>query len=79
MTKGTGTVYLSPSHKPFHVSRSPKTDANGSADVLYVALDPVFVGQIGEGLEIYPDRLERYCQLGKFVGVFTAQDKLLTY
>jgi len=58
MTKGTGTIYLSPSHKPFHVSRSPKTDANGSADVLYVALDSVFVSQIGEGLEIYPDRLE---------------------
>ena len=58
MTKATGTIYLSPSHQPFHVSRRPNIDESGFADVLYVALDPVFVAQTGEALEIYSDRLE---------------------
>ena len=49
-------ITLFPSQQPFF-RRS--IDENGSADVLYVALDPVFVSQIAETLEIYPNRVER--------------------
>jgi AraC family transcriptional regulator len=58
MSKAKGTIYPSPRHQPFHVSRHPKTDENASADVLYVALDPLFVSQTAEALEVYPDRIE---------------------
>jgi AraC family transcriptional regulator len=52
------TVYLTPSHQPFHIYRGPRSDSDGPADVLYVALDPIFVGQTAEELELYPDRVE---------------------
>jgi AraC family transcriptional regulator len=52
------TVYLTPSHQPFHISRGPNSNDAGPANVVYVALDPVFVSQTAEELEIYPDRVE---------------------
>jgi AraC family transcriptional regulator len=57
MCKSNGTVCLSPSHETlFRYCRTP--DENGSAEVLCVALDPLFVSQTAEALEIYPDRIE---------------------
>lgn len=52
------TVYLTPSHQPFHIYRGPNSDDVGPANVVYVALDPVFVNQTAEDLDVYPDRLE---------------------
>ena len=57
MCKSEGTVCLSPSHETlFSYCRVP--EENGSAEVLCVALDPIFVSQTAEALEIYPDRIE---------------------
>jgi AraC family transcriptional regulator len=56
VSKARGTIYLSPGHQPF--VRRPKIDESWSADVLYVALDPVFVSKTAEALEVYPDRVE---------------------
>lgn len=58
VSKAKGSIYLSPSHQSFHVCRQPTMEENGSADVVYVALDPVFVSQTAEALEVYPDRVE---------------------
>jgi AraC family transcriptional regulator len=52
------TVYLTPGHQPFHISRGPYSDEAGPADVLYVAVDPAFVSQTAEELELDPDRVE---------------------
>ena len=57
MCKSKGTICLSPSHEAlFSYCRVP--EENGSAEVLCVALDPLFVSQTAEALEIYPDRIE---------------------
>jgi AraC family transcriptional regulator len=57
MCKSKGTICLSPSHEAlFSYCRVP--GENGSAEVLCVALDPIFVSQTAEALEIYPDRIE---------------------
>jgi AraC family transcriptional regulator len=57
MCKSKGTICLSPSHETlFRRCRTP--EENGFADVLCVALDPLFVSQTAEALEIYPDRIE---------------------
>jgi len=57
MCKSKGTICLSPSHEAlFSYCRVP--EENGSAEVLCVALDPIFVSQTAEALEIYPDRIE---------------------
>src|SRR6516162_10263505 len=49
-------ISLSPSQRPFF-RRSIIAD-NASADVLFVALDPVFVSQTAASLEVYLDRVE---------------------
>jgi hypothetical protein len=51
-----GAVSLFPSHCPFFSRR--KKGENGSAHVLLVALDPVFVKQTVASLEVYPVRVE---------------------
>ena len=57
MCKSKGTICLSPSHETlFRYCRT--LEENGSAEVLCVALDPLFVSQTAEALEIYPDRIE---------------------
>jgi AraC family transcriptional regulator len=56
ISKAKGAISLSPSYHPFF--RRSKIDENGSADVLFVALDPVFLSQTAEALEVYPDRVE---------------------
>jgi hypothetical protein len=53
---GKRAVSLSPSHRPFF--RRSQLDANGSGQVIYMALDTVFVSEIAETLDVYPDRLE---------------------
>jgi AraC family transcriptional regulator len=57
MCKGKGTVCLSPSHETFF-RYCRALEENGSAEVLCVALDPLFVSQTAEALAIYPDRIE---------------------
>ena len=51
-----GAISLSPSQRPFF--RRSILDDHASADVLFVALDPVFVSQTAASLEVYPDRVE---------------------
>ena len=51
-----GAISLSPSQRPFF--RRSILDDNASADVLFLALDPVFVSQTAASLEVYPDRVE---------------------
>jgi hypothetical protein len=58
-----GAVSLFPSHCPFFSRR--KKGENGSAHVLLVALDPVFVKQTVASLEVYPDRVELIQQRGR--------------
>jgi AraC family transcriptional regulator len=55
--KPTGTVFLAPSHSPFF-RYCRVSDDHVSADVLYVAIDPVFVSQTAASLDVYPDRVE---------------------
>jgi AraC family transcriptional regulator len=49
-------VSVSPSQRPFY--RRSIIDENASANVLFVALDPVFVSRAAASLEVYPDRVE---------------------
>jgi hypothetical protein len=57
MCKSKGTICFSPSHETlFRYCRAP--EENGSAELVCVALDPLFVSQTAEALEIYPDRIE---------------------
>jgi hypothetical protein len=58
----TDTICLFPSHHPFCLR--VKKDADGSADVLFVALDTVFVSQTAAALEVDPDRVELVEQQG---------------
>jgi AraC family transcriptional regulator len=58
----TDTICLFPSHHPFCLR--VKKDADGSADVLFVALDTVFVSQTAATLEVDPDRVELVEQQG---------------
>jgi AraC family transcriptional regulator len=58
MSKARNTIYMCPSHRSFHVFRRPRIEENESADVLYLALDPVFLSQTAETLAVYPDRVE---------------------
>ena len=51
-----GGICLFPSHRPF--SWRTIKDRDGVIDVLYLALDPVFVSQTAEALEVYPDHVE---------------------
>ena len=57
MCKSKGTICLSPSHETFF-RYCRALEENGSAEVLCIALDPLFVSQTAEALEIYPDRIE---------------------
>src|SRR6516162_2249927 len=57
MCKNKGTICLSPSHETFF-RYCRALEENGSAEVLCIALDPLFVSQTAETLEIYPDRIE---------------------
>lgn len=57
MGKSKGTICLSPSHETFF-RYCRVLEENGSAEVLCVALDPLFVSQTAEALEVYPDRIE---------------------
>ena len=59
--KPTGTVFLSPSHEPFYrCCRVP--EENEPAEVVFVALDPMFLNQTAASLDIYPDRIELFEQ-----------------
>jgi AraC family transcriptional regulator len=54
--KARGAISLFPSHKPF--SASLRVERGVFADFLVLALDPVFVGRVAEGLELDADRIE---------------------
>jgi AraC family transcriptional regulator len=60
VTKSKGTISLFPSHDPFF--RRFRKAENGTADVLYVALDSVFVTRTAADLEVYPDDVELVTQ-----------------
>ena len=57
--KPAGTIFFAPSHEPFFRYCHASAD-NVSANVLYVALDPVFLSQTAASLEIYPDRVKLF-------------------
>jgi AraC family transcriptional regulator len=61
-SKASGAISLFPSRQPFF--RRMKKHEIGSAHLLYLALDPVFVSQTAEALEVYPDRVELVEQHG---------------
>jgi AraC family transcriptional regulator len=52
----TGSTSLFPSHQPFFSRR--KRDESGSAHVILVGLDPVFVSQTAASLELDPNDVE---------------------
>ena len=54
--KTRGAITLWPSHQPF--SGRLKVERDGFANVLFLALDPVFVSRLAEGLEFDSDRIE---------------------
>ena len=49
-------ICLFPCHHPFFARI--KNDKGGPVDTLFVALDPVFVGQTAAEMGVYPDRVE---------------------
>src|SRR5262249_36988597 len=49
-------ITLSPSQQPF--LRRSIVEENATADVLFVALDPLFLSQTAASLEVYPDRID---------------------
>src|SRR5262249_30492056 len=49
-------ITLSPGQQPFF--RRSLVEKNAAADVLFVALDPLFLSRIAASLEVYPDRIE---------------------
>jgi AraC family transcriptional regulator len=54
--KARGAISFYPSHQP--ISGWLKVEKGVFADLLYLALDPVFVSRIAEGLELDSDRIE---------------------
>ena len=54
--KPRGAISFFPSHQPF--SGRLKVERGGFANVLFLALDPVFVSRIAEGMEFDPDHIE---------------------
>ena len=54
--KPRGAISFFPSHEPF--SGRLKVERGVLANVLFLALDPVFVGRVAEGLEFEADRIE---------------------
>jgi AraC family transcriptional regulator len=54
--KARGAISFFPSHQPF--SGRLKVEKGAFANVLFVALDPLFVSRIAEGLELDSDRIE---------------------
>jgi AraC family transcriptional regulator len=58
----TGMSSLFPSHHPFFTCRTK--EQNCGLDVLFVALDPVFVSQTAADLKVHPDRVELLEQRG---------------
>jgi AraC family transcriptional regulator len=54
--KARGGICFFPSHQPF--SGRLKVERDALANVLFLALDPVFVSRIAEGLEFDADRIE---------------------
>ena len=54
--KARGAISFFPSHQPF--SGRLKVEKGVFANVLFVALDPLFVSRIAEGLELDADRIE---------------------
>jgi len=56
MVKAGDAICLFPSDQPF--SCRPNVERGVMANVLFLALDPVFVSRIAEGLELNSDRIE---------------------
>jgi len=56
MVKARDAICLFPSDQPF--SCRPNVERGVMANVLFLALDPVFVSRIAEGLELNSDRIE---------------------
>jgi len=54
--KARGAISFFPSHQPF--SGRLKVERGVFANVLFLALDPVFVSRVAEGLELDSDRIE---------------------
>ncbi len=54
--KAKNSISLFPSHQPF--SQRLKMERGAFADVLFLALNPVFVSRVAEGLELDADRIE---------------------
>jgi len=54
--KAKNSISLFPSHQPF--SGRLKVERGVFADVLYLALNPVFISRVAEGLELDADRIE---------------------
>src|SRR5260370_16692536 len=54
--RARGTISLFPSHQPF--SGRLKAEEGGFANFLLLALNPVFVRRVAEGLELDADRIE---------------------
>ena len=54
--KGRGAISFFPSDQPFSGRLNVKTGV--FADVLYLALNPVFISRVAEGLELDADRIE---------------------
>jgi AraC family transcriptional regulator len=54
--KARGAISFFPSHQPF--SGRLKVERGVFANVLFLALDPVFVRRVAEGLELNSDRIE---------------------
>jgi AraC family transcriptional regulator len=54
--KARGTNSFFPSHRPFFVRL--KAERGVFANILFLALDPVFVSRVAEGLELDADRIE---------------------
>jgi AraC family transcriptional regulator len=54
--KERGTISLFPSHQPF--SQRLKVERGALANILFLALNPVFVNRVAEGLELDAGRIE---------------------
>ena len=54
--KARGAISFFPSHQPF--SGRPKVERGVFVDVLFLALDPVFVSRVAEAMELDSDRIE---------------------